>query len=100
MTGSPATPGEETGPARSRIEILLIAMLGLSILGMLLFQQYLLTSTWFPLRIQFLLIFRLIIAFQGAAIGLLMTGFLSVGNLPLRASGALAIFVVLFFWNP
>ena len=50
-------------------------------------------------------ILRIVLALAGGGVGAVIPGFLDVGmkagvKLALRAGGALAVFVVLYFWSP
>jgi hypothetical protein len=50
-------------------------------------------------------VLRIVLALAGGGIGAVLPGFLDINikpeaNLALRAGGALAIFVVLYFWSP
>src|SRR2546426_10916784 len=52
-----------------------------------------------PTPFQYL-VFRIVLALAGAGVGAMIPGILNVEIPGIKAGGAIAVFVVVFFWNP
>jgi hypothetical protein len=85
----------------NRLEIVLAFLFGCLALAAVLwlaFKNESLTEPQFE-------ILRIVLALAGGGVGAMIPGFLELNvktgtNLALRAGGALAVFVVLYFWSP
>jgi hypothetical protein len=92
MTRSPTTPSAIT-PALLLFTVTTVLLL---VLGLIVQSEV--TSEGWP--IQVLLLFRLVIAFQGAVLGFLIPGLLGIGFPAVRVGGAFAVFILVYVASP
>ncbi len=99
---SPRSPKPQVEPAPThRLEMVLAFVFGIVALAVVLwlaFRAETLTEQQFE-------ILRIVLALAGGGVGAVIPGFLDVSvktstKLALRAGGALAVIVVLYFWSP
>ena len=90
----------EPAPTR-RLEMVLAFAFGCVVLAVVLWLAFKAES----LSVQQFEILRIVLALAGGGVGAVIPGFLDVSvkagtKLALRAGGALAVFIVLYFWSP
>jgi hypothetical protein len=88
-------------PRASRLEIVLAFLFGCLALAAVLWLAFANTSLTGP---QFEIL-RIVLALAGGGVGAVIPGFLDLHmttgtKVAIRAGGALAVFVVLYFWSP